>query len=315
MKHFSNEEYSWPPYEKYLQYFNTPLPVELYEDFIRDFTPSWQRFHESMAHLDPDPLWKHGAPEFTPSYGQPQPSIGISTHKGPARGLVIVCPGGAFLCKADYEGVPVAERFFNEGLNTAVLDYRVKPYEWDISLADAQRAIRYVRKNAERLNTLPDKIAVLGFSAGGILSARAGTIFNGGDPSSEDPVEQISSRPDAVVICYGSMSQAAFPAAVLGYDRSKQQENVPLSPDAMMHVGCPPFFIWQCAGEDDPRCALNLANRLTIFGIPFELHIFPHGVHGTALSDGGSPNPNSNDPHVAHWVELCVEWLKNLEFK
>jgi acetyl esterase/lipase len=82
----------------------------------------------------------------------------------------------------------------------------------------------------------------------------------------------------------------------------------------MVNVECPPFFIWQCSGEDDPRGALNLADRLTVFGIPFELHIFPEGVHGTAMSDGSSPNEDSADPHVAHWVELCSEWLESLGF-
>ena len=62
---------------------------------------------------------------------------------------------------------------------------------------------------------------------------------------------------------------------------------------------------------DDPRNAMNLAGRLAVCGVPFELHLFPYGKHGTGLSDGQTPaGEESNDPHVHHWVEMCSEWLK-----
>ena len=146
------------------------------------------------------------------------------------------------------------------------------------------------------------------------MSCMTGTAFDNGDPNAEDPVERFSSRPDAVVPGYGAFSAVAFPTGGLSHDRERQRYNALRSPDTLISVDTPPFFIWQNASMDDPRNALNLAERLTVYGVPFELHIFPDGFHGTALSDGGSPTVNSDDPHPHHWTEMCVEWLNNLDF-
>jgi hypothetical protein len=87
MSSTANVEYPFPPYDKYLQYFQNPLPEELVSEFIRDLAPSWKRFQDSMSHLDQVSLWKDGAPEFTARYEQSPPSIGFLTHPGPPRGL------------------------------------------------------------------------------------------------------------------------------------------------------------------------------------------------------------------------------------
>lgn len=304
--------YPWPPEEKYWDvrdaYGN--FPEELVEAFNEDFAGIRKVFADSIAPWNPQPLWPDGAPYFEARYGQPQPSVALRVHEnGGDLPTVLVCPGGAFLWKASYEGMPVAEKFYEMGFNAAVLDYRVAAYPRDISQLDAKRAIRYLRAHADRLGIHPNKIVILGFSAGGILSALTGTIFDAGDPNAEDPVERVSCRPDAVVPCYGAMSSVQFPKEGLSHNRVMQQYFARRSPDANVSVDTPPFYIWQCGDMDDPRGALNLGERLTVCGVPFEMHLFPDGVHGTALCDGGSPTEGSNDPHAAHWVELCAEWI------
>ena len=304
--------YPWPPEEKYWNARDEygRFAEELIPEFTRDFAGVRKVFADSIAKWNPLPLWPEGAPFFEEAYGHPQPSIALRVHEnGEELPTVVVCPGGAFLWKASYEGMPVAERFYELGFNAAVLDYRVAPYSKDVSFLDGRRAVQYLRYHAKDLGIHPGKLAVMGFSAGGILAAMTGTVFEAEGDASPDPIAAVSSRPDAVVCSYGAMSSVQFPEEGLSHNRKKQRYFASRSPDANVSTQTPPFYIWQCAGMDDPRGALNLGERLTVYGVPFEMHLFPYGVHGTALSDGGSPTENSNDPHVANWVKLCAEWL------
>lgn len=315
MNRIKHAEYPWPPEEKYAPFRRLDILAEdKRADFIRDFHPIRTLWNEAIAPWAPVPLWKDGAPGYDASFDQPQPSLGLRTHAGAPRGTVIVAAGGAFLWKAAYEGPDAAERFYAEGFNAAVLDYRVAPYAPLDALADAKRAIRTLREGAGRYGILPDRIAMLGFSAGGRLTGMAATMFDSGDAGSGDPIERVSSRPDAAILCYGASSQAACPQRGLSYNREEQRLLAARTPDTCVRADCPPFFLWQCSGQDDPRNGMNLAARLVSMGVPVELHIFPNGPHGTALSDGGAPQPGSDDPHVAHWVELCCEWLRELGF-
>ena len=91
--------------------------------------------------------------------------------------------------KACYEGTVVAERFYDEGFNVAVLDYRVNPYSQKAAQQDAIRAVRYLRYHAKELNTLPDKIGMMGFSAGAMLTGWCATKFDQGNPEAADPVD------------------------------------------------------------------------------------------------------------------------------
>lgn len=305
--------YPWPPEEKYWDVRNAyyHFPQDQVDDFVRDFAEINQLFLDSIAQWNSLLLWEDGAPGFRADYGQSQPSVALKTHPDSTnRPTVLICPGGAFLWKASYEGAPVAQRLFDLGFNAAVLNYRTAPYHLDVSLGDGKRAIRYLRARAEKLGIHPNKIAIMGFSAGARLSGIVGTGFDAGDPNAADPVEQASSRPNAVVSCYGSRSLVAFPGCNLTHNRSAQRYFYYRSADAMISPQTPPFFIWQCCDMDDPRGALNMANRLTVCGVPFEMHLFPFGAHGTALSNGGSPTEGSDDPHVARWVEMCVKWLR-----
>lgn len=300
-----NDDLFWPLRDPF-----KPFPEEMIPALNENYAEIRKVFADSIAKWDIEPLWADGAPGFREEYGQPQPAIALKVHEnGADLPTVLVCPGGGFLWKASYEGMPVAERFYDAGYNAAVLDYRVLPYTRDQSVSDGQRAIRWLRANAERLGLHPDKIAILGFSAGGRLSAAVGTHFDAGDPNAADPVERVSSRPDAVIPCYGSMSDCAYPKSGLQHNRDRQRYFAVRSPDTCISVDTPSFFIWQCNDMDDPRGALNLSKQLSVYGVPFELHLFPYGAHGTAMSDGQNPTYGGDDPHVGRWVEMCIEWL------
>ena len=289
------------------------LPEEYWQEFMQEYKPMWDFWQKEFRAFDPkaEPIWgEKGAPNFRADFNQPQPAVGLRIHEGAPRPMVLVCPGGGFMWKACYEGTIVAERFYDEGFNVAVLDYRVCPYAHADSTADAIRAVRYLRANAARLNTPADKIAMMGFSAGSMLTGYCATMFDAGDPAAADPVERCSSRPDAAVLCYGASSGVTASQGLLHYDRAAQAEAAKDAIERRVRLECPPFFIWQCAGQDDPRNATQLADVLATCGVPFELHIFPYGKHGTALSNEMHPDEKANDPHAAHWVEMCCEWLR-----
>ena len=189
----------------------------------------WLKMLDTMT---PEWLWQEGAPGFDESAGQRQPALYfLDSHSGPPRGIVIVAAGGAFMFKSDYEAIDVARHFHDAGFQSAILDYRVYPYTQEHWLADGKRAIRHVRKHAAERNVDPDKIAMLGFSAGVMLTGMCATLYDYGDPDAADPVEQASSRPDAAMVCYGSFCRASFPSGGLNYDMAAQKSAARFAPE------------------------------------------------------------------------------------
>lgn len=251
-------------------------------------------------------LWERDIPDFKAEYEQLPPRMILRpAHAGKARGIVLLCAGGGFRYKTYLEAVASADCFYGAGLNVAILDYRCMPYERKDALTDAKRAVRVLRQNAAQYGIDPNHIALCGFSAGGITAAMTATLFDLGDANACDPTERFSCRPDAAVICYGSMCPAQSYGA-LGYDREAQNQLARLSPDQNVPFDAPPFFLFQTA-QDDPRHCLKLGMALADRGIPFEVHLFKAGKHGQALYDG--QNGTENIAHTAKWSSLACEWL------
>lgn len=236
------------------------------------------------------------------------------------RGMLIVCAGGGFMFKSVNEALPVAEFFHNNGMNTAILDYHVdiensSSMEVRISAGeDGLAAVRYLRANADELGILSDKIAIGGFSAGGILSAIAATKFDYGDSSAADPVLRVSSRPDAVLILYGAISSSGIQGqnGLFSFSYAVQAERAKTDPLRNIHPDCPPMFIFQ-THADDPRHALTFCYELACNGVPYEIHTFEEGPHGGALYDGKCDD-SPYFGHTSRWATLAAEWLENKGF-
>lgn len=288
-------------------------------DGSMDIDGNLKIWNDALAQFDVIPLWEQGAPGFDDrDPRQTQPSIiFVPAQNHPQKtGTVIVAHGGGFESRTGCEGMHVAKWFSDAGFNTAILTYRLKPYGRYDAMADMHRAIRLLRAKQEQLN-ITDKVAVMGFSAGGMLSANCATHFDGGIPESPDPVERQSCRPDAAVLGYGAFAFAGLPGGFFVdpfTDMTRnpfvanKQELIYFAPEVNITVNTPPFFIWQ-TNSDDPRHSFTLGQALTAVGIPFEMHLFPQGVHGLALADGN--NDLAMDiPHVARWATLCAEWLR-----
>ena len=247
-------------------------------------------------------LWKEDAPytQFSPL--QAQPSVTEYAVPG-SRGAVVVVPGGGYCMKADHEGAPIAEMLNQAGVSAYVLDYRVKPCHMLAPLADAKRAIRLVRSMGY------EKVAILGFSAGGHLTCTAATLYDAGDPDAADPLERLSSRPDAFIPCYAVVSFGAFThrgsrESLLGQENADNWELVrKFSNELHITPDTPEAFIWHTAADQavPVENSLNLALALSAQGVPYEMHIFPQGRHGLGLAE--------EFEDVKQWSALLQKWL------
>ncbi len=258
-------------------------------------------------------LWPGRAPEPDGVRAEIQPVLIPRPAAGrEPRGAVIVCPGGGYARLADHEGIPVADRFTAAGIHGFVLKYRVAPHRHPAPLMDAQRAIRLVRHHAAEWRVRPDRVAILGFSAGGHLTATAMTHFDAGRPESPDPVERQGCRPDAGILCYAVISFGAF-----GHKGSANNLLGPDAPEALRQSlsnelsvtpQTPPAFLWHTAddGGVPVENALLFAQAMSRCKRPFALHVFPKGRHGVGLA--------GELPDAAVWPELCITWLQQMGF-
>ena len=249
-------------------------------------------------------LWPNAeAPYTAQSPDQPQPSLTAYPVEG-ASIAVVVCPGGGYVCKADHEGGPVAERLNTHGIAGYVLDYRVKPCDPMTPLTDARRAVRLVRSLGYR------HVGILGFSAGANLACTAATHFDPGDSDAADPIERLSSRPDFFVPCYPVVSFHQFPNigsvnALLGESDNMRLRRF-FSAELNVTPDTPPAYIWHTANDDlvPVENSLRLAEALGRNGVAYELHIFPDGPHGIGLAP--------DFPDARHWPEECVRFIKTI---
>lgn len=248
-------------------------------------------------------LWQGQAPYTADSPDGFQPSITEYSVSG-SRGAVVVVPGGGYVNKAPHEGGPIAEMINEAGVSAYVLDYRVSPCNTYAPLSDARRAIRLVRSLGY------EKVAILGFSAGGHLTCTAATMYEDGDPTADDPIERLSSRPDAFIPCYPVVSFSAYShqgsiEALLGQAHKNDYALIrKFSNELHITKDTPEAFIWHTASDEavPVENSLLLAAAMSAQGVPFELHIFPAGRHGLGLADG--------IPDVCQWSELLKTWLK-----
>lgn len=247
--------------------------------------------------------------ELSPAIqGQPC-TINYFIHQdGQPRGMIIVFPGGGYSGLAAHESEPVAKAFYELGFNTAVLRYRVSPVRYPQPLEDARNAIKYTREHAAELNTKPQNIAVLGFSAGGHLAAMVSNM-----PGSPE------ARPDATILCYAVLSSKES-IAHKGSFHNLFGNQLPMDeykafswPDAA-HSNTPPAFLWHTFTDTGVPVenSIEYAMALQKLKIDVELHIYPAGPHG--LSIDNRPGFENKYSEITSWVELCATFLKKRDW-
>jgi len=260
-------------------------------------------------------LWDGNMPLSNGGYGfNPYLEVyPVKTQK--TLGAVLVCPGGGYGSRAAHETGVIAEAYNSRGLNAFVVYYRIAPDCHPAPLQDVSRAMRIIRANADRWNVLHDKIAVCGFSAGGHLAASLGIHYEKEPGIPGDPLSMESNRPDAMILSYPVITSSSEFLQIgssvtfnnLCGDSSELKDMMSLE----KHVSekTPQTFLWHTAEDQmvPVENSLLFAMALSREKVPYELHIYPHGLHGLGLSQ--------NDAHVATWLDLSVEWLTGMGWK
>ena len=254
-------------------------------------------------------LWEQDKiPFYNPDWGD-APTLTPMTVKG-AKSCVIIAPGGAYVGRChDREGEPIAEYFNQNGISAFVLDYRVAPYDYHAIREDVLRAVRVVRREADTYGYPKDKIAMLGFSAGGHLASIALTQFDYGREDG-DETDKISSRPDLGILCYpvltlGEYTHADSRRNLLGRDWENEALAERFSAEKAVREDTPPCFLFHTAEDScvPVQNTLLFANALMAKKIPVEMHIFPYGWHG--LGKG----VDAYTKHAGQWIDLAVSYI------
>jgi acetyl esterase/lipase len=274
----------------------------------------------SLLAAGPDPvlLWPDGAPDAKGDAEHDTPTIRIyQPPQDEATGCgVVICPGGGYgILAYDHEGHQIAKWFNSIGVTGFVLRYRHSPhYKHPTPLGDAQRAIRYVRANAKKLGVSPQRIGIMGFSAGGHLASTAATHFDAGKADAADPIDRQSSRPDFAILGYAVISMTAdfghkgSRRNLIGEDGSDELANL-LSNEKQVTSETPPTFLFH-TGEDagvPVENALAFYQALRKAKVPGELHVYQYGPHGLGLAAGA--------PVVNTWKDRLGDWLTTSGFR
>jgi acetyl esterase/lipase len=223
---------------------------------------------------------------------------------------VVICPGGGYRIEAmDHEGFDIATFLQDNGVAGIVLKYRLPYGHHEVPSSDARRAVRTVRANAAEWGINPGKIGIAGSSAGGHLASTAGTVFDDGDPDSDDPIEQVSCRPDFMLLLYPVITMneefthlgSRENLIGKGHDMKLVRK---YSNELNVSAETPPTFL--ILADDDgavpPRNSIEFYSALKRYHVPAEMHIFQKGGHGFGIRQEGIPANN--------WPNLFVDWLK-----
>ena len=227
------------------------------------------------------------------------------------RPALVICPGGAYQWRSPREKDPVAFEFLSMGYQVFILEYSTEEKAKNFRpLKELAETVRTIRKNHEEWHIDPEKIAVLGFSAGGHLAASLGAFWN--DPELNLGAD---SRPDALILCYPVISTKEFAheesAKWVSGDDPVMRDRLHL-PD---HISSdfPPTFMWH-GGQDTSvpvENSMMLAAALKRCRVPFEYHLFETGVHGISTCTQEVETP---EEYCRQWVSLCKMWI-NRRFK
>lgn len=220
------------------------------------------------------------------------PSLTVFTPEKPnsSGAAIIVCPGGSYnILAIDKEGYEIAEWLNSLGYTAFVLQYRV-PQKQKGALQDIHRALRIVRSKANIYNLNDQKIGVMGFSAGGHLSALASINFQKDSYQKEDVIDELSSRPNFTLLIY--------PAYL---DKGKNRS---LSPEFFIGQQTPPFFAFGTIDDPYGNSSLAMTTALRDKKISVELHMLPKGGHGYGLRKGNIA--------AETWPVFAEKWLNNI---
>ena len=240
---------------------------------------------------------------------------------------VLICPGGGYGHLAPHEGTGYAQFLNSIGMDAFALYYRLSPDRFPMQLLDARRALRVIRNKAEEFNIDPNRIAIMGSSAGGHLAALASTYTSPIDFENVDSTDKLNPMPNLTILCYpvihhpapDNITHEGTYNNLLGDKVEALCKEV--SPELLVSDLTPPAFIWHTSNDSGVNVinSYMYASALRNHGIEHEMHIFPDGVHGLGLADKlpgvekstGSAGINK---HVSQWSKLLKNYLEEIKW-
>lgn len=248
-------------------------------------------------------------------FGISRPRMAVFRPDRPNGAAVLLTPGGGYRWVViDKEGYEMARWLAARGFTAFVLFYRLPGEGWaagpDVALSDAQRAMRLIRHRAGDFAIEPERVAAMGFSAGGHVCADLATRFAAPTYKQVDGADELSAKPACAAPIYPVVSMAASIAhpgsrnLLLGASPAPSLEAAH-SPDRNVPTDAPPFFLVHAEDDDtvSPENTLRLRAALKARGIPVETHLFGHGGHGFGLRKAvGKP--------AEVWPDLWRAWAR-----
>ncbi len=250
-------------------------------------------------------LWPTEAPDAQGNTPDDIPDMRVIL---PAQGRTtgaafIVSPGGSYLHQAYHEGVPVGEWLAAHGITAFVLHYRCGPrYRHPAPLSDAQRAVRIVRTFAPTWGLDPERIGMLGFSAGGHLTSMVATHPDNGDEQASDPIKRAPSHLNLHILVYAVITRGHRCWANILGDHPSEELLTEFCSEQHVTAQTPPAFLAHSTKDPGvpPSHSDVYAASLQAHGVPYEYVRCDMGGHGFGLHEG--------------WTEPCIRWLQAQEW-
>ena len=259
-------------------------------------------------------LWPGTAPVGDGTYEATHAALTVySPDPEHASGAaLVICPGGGYGgLVSDAEGHRIAEWLNQHGITGIVLEYRLPAGRRLVPLLDAQRAIRTVRARAHEWHVNPQRIGIIGFSAGGHLASTAGTHFDNGDPNAADPIERVSCRPDFMILIYPVITMTELTHGgsrnnLLGTDPAPEVVDL-FSNEKQVTAETPPAFLAHAQNDRvvTPEHSRMFYQALRAHKVPAEYLELPSGDHGLDGYQG---------PMWDAWQTRSIAWLAEQKF-
>jgi acetyl esterase/lipase len=258
--------------------------------------------------------------DFNPYMSVYLPENSSEIDLGRKRPTMLICPGGGYSMTSDREAEPVAFKFLAADCNVIILRYDVAPVRFPAQLIELAFAIAKVREMAQEWNVDTEKIAVMGFSAGGHLAASYGVHWNKDFITDYFGFKNHENKPNAMVLCYpvitsGEKAHRGSFENLLG-ENSKNAEMLELvSVEKQVNQDTPKAFIWHTFEDNivPVENSLYMASALRNANIETEMHIFPKGYHGLSLcNDAVFTDYHGDYTEVQPWIDMAIRWFKAL---
>lgn len=231
------------------------------------------------------------------------------------RPLVLICPGGGYFFTSPREAEPIALQMNSFGLHACVLNYSCAPAVFPTALNQLAKSVKLIRESAEKWNVNPDKIIVLGFSAGGHLTASLGTFWNKEFLLRDLNVDKEEIMPNALVLSYPVITSGEFAHQgsfenLLGERAGDSNWRELVSLEKQIDETMPKSFIWHTFEDQSVPVenSLKLASAMRKAKVPFALHIFEKGGHGLSL---GTEELGEEVLEVQPWIKMAGDWIIN----